>query len=151
MTDITKEAFREKATKLIDKVKKEFGITIHTKLTIKSRSKELCKGRAEVSGIVFTGNIMLCDVLIGFSDEVVEKAIRYAVYMMAIDYENKCSEIKGVSMKTADFPDGKEKDSVLMEVPAELKFQLNVSHQEYMKIVDDFNSAIKQINGELSK
>ena len=146
MTDISKEHFREKSLKLIDKYKEEFGVNISTKLTIKANSSDICKTHADVHGIEITGIIMINAVLMNVSDEDLEKAIRYAVYMMAVDYEEKCSNLAGFSAKIVSFPDSEVKSSAPLDTPEEAKFTLNVSHQEYLKIVDGINEVIKHIN-----
>ena len=52
---------------------------------------------------------------------------------------------------SADLSAGGIKSSTMATLPAEIKYRLNVSHQEYLKIVEDYDAAIKQINEELKK
>lgn len=151
MADKMKEAFREKVLKIIDEMKKEFDLKLYTTLTIKSNTRELCKAHAEVHGIDISGKIMLCAILQEFSDDILDKVIRYAVYMLAVDCEDKCSRIKGIKACLVAYPDTEVKSTYTADAPEGLKYCLNVTHQEYLRIVDEYNAAIKQINEELKK
>ena len=151
IADKMKEAFREKVLKIIDEMKKEFDLKLYTTLTIKSNTRELCKAHAEVHGIDISGKIMINSILQDFSDDVVEKVIKSSVYMLAQDYEDKCSKVTSVKVGSADLSAGEIKSSTMATLPAEIKFRLNVSRQEYLKIDEDYAAAIKQINEELKK
>jgi hypothetical protein len=94
---------------------------------------------------------MINSILQDFSDDVIEKVIKSAVYMLAQDYEDKCSKVIGIKVGTADLSAGEIKSSTMATLPAEIKYRLNVSRQEYLKIVEDYDAAIKQINEELKK
>ena len=151
MADKNKDDFRKKVLKMIDEFSEGFDLKLFTKLTLKSNTHELCKSHVEVHGIDISGKIMINSILQDFPDDVVEKVIKSAVYMLAQDYEDKCSKVTSVKVGSADLSAGGIKSSTMATLPAEIKYRLNVSHQEYLKIVEDYDAAIKQINDELKK
>lgn len=151
MADKNKDAFRKKVLKMIDEYSEGFNLKLITTLTIKSNTRELCKSHVEVHGIDISGKIMINSILQDFSDDVVEKVIKCAVYMLAQDYEDKCSKVTDIKVGVADLSAKKIESSTIGILPAEIKYRLDISRQEYLKIVKDYDAAFKQINDELKK
>lgn len=145
-----KEAFRKKVNKMIDKYKKEFNLPLMIKLRLQNKTEKLNNCSVELHGLVFDSNLSIISILQYFPDELVEKIIRCTVYMIACQYEELCSQIKGISTGMFKFPDG-EIESNTYEVSEEAKYRISVPYSEIEKIKADYEAACYQFREDLKK
>ena len=145
-----KETFRKKIKKLIAKYAKEFDIPFPIDLRFIAKPKYLCNGEAEVNGIIFSGRVSFVTVLQFCPDAMVEKLVKYAVYMVAIRYEEICCNNPSFSVKTHDMMSGEDTLVGSIDVP-ESKYSINLKPSEVKKLQADYNEAVNQFHKEMEK
>ena len=145
------EAFRKKVKKLIDKYQKDFDLPFITTLQIRKQTKKLNDGRVELHGIVFEGKMLLAPPLQYMSDDVIKKIVRCTVYMLAVDYETKWSEINSITVGTGRYPDMDSFKTESAPVPKEEKYRILYPYNEINLIKADYEKAVKQYIDEMKK
>lgn len=145
-----KEVFRKRVQEMISIYAKELDIPFSMDLRLLSKSKHLCNGEAEVNGIVFSGRISILTVLQFCPDDIVQKIVRYAVYIVAIRYEELCRNITGFSLYTHDMLIGRDTEVGGVDVP-ESKYSINLTPGEIEQIQTDYDRAFKQFAEEMKK
>lgn len=146
----TKEAFRKKVNEMIDKYKKEFDLTLFIKLRLQNKTKKVNDYNVQIQGIEFNGNLSIISILQYFPDELVEKIIRCTVYMIACQYQELYSQVKGMSVGTFKFPD-EEIESKTYKISEEEKYRIPVPYSEIEKIKTDYEAACNQFFEDLDK
>lgn len=147
----TKEAFRKKVNKMIDKYREEFNLPFLISLRLQTKTKKLNDCNVELHGIVFEGHLSIAVILQYFPDELVEKIIRCTVYMIACEYEDLFSKIKGLTVGALSFPDGEIESVKYSDIPEEAKYRISVEYSEIQKIKSDYNLAVKQVLDEMKR
>lgn len=146
------EAFRKKVKKMIDKCRKDFDLPIDIDLQLRVNTKKLCDGHVDVHGIVFDGKMLLASNLQYFSDDIVGKIVRYAVFVVACDYESKWSRINSVDvsigkMSTEFEPEREEHYAI----PQKEKYRITMSPDEVKGIRSDLEKAFDQFQKVMKK
>lgn len=147
----SKEVFRKKVNKMIDKYRKEFDLPFMIDLRIQSKTQKINDCNGEFHGWVYESNLMIISILQYFPDELVEKIIRYTVYLIACQYEESYSKIKYMSVGALEFPDGEESIKQQYEVPEEAKYHVSVPYSKIKKMETDYKAACNQFSGDLKK
>ena len=144
------EAFRKKVKKLIDKYQKEFDLPFVTTLQIRKQTQKLNDCRVQLHGIVYEGKVLLAPPLQYMPDDVIEKIVRCTVYMLALDYENKWSEINSITVGTGKYPDMDSFETKSATVSKEEKYRILYPYNEINLIKADYEKAIKQYIDEMN-
>ena len=127
-----------------------FDLTLFIKLRLQNKTKKVNDYNVQIQGIEFNGNLSIISILQYFPDELVEKIIRCTVYMIACQYEELYSQVKGMSVGTFKFPDG-ESESKTYKIPEEEKYRISVPYSEIEKIKADYEAACNQFLEDLDK
>lgn len=146
-----KEVFRKKVEKMIDKYRKEFDLPFIIRLRLQNETKKLNDCNVDLHGIVFTGHLSIVSILQYSPDELVEKIIRCTVFMIACQYEERCSQIKGMTTSVFMFPDGEIENSTYFEIPEDTKYRISVPYSKIEKINTDYEAACNQFLENLDK
>lgn len=145
-----KDIFRKKVKKLIVKYSVEFSIPFIIDLRFMAKPKYICNGEAEVHGIQFNGRVSICAALQFCPDDLVEKIIRYAVCIVAIKYEELCSNIKGFGVGSYDIMTGEKKIVGSINLP-ESKYSITLNPKVLNQIQNDYDLAFEQFGKEMEK
>ena len=145
------EAFRKKVKKLIDKYQKDFDLPFVATLQIRKQTKKLNDCRVELHGIVFEGKVFLAPLLQYMPDDVIEKIVRCTVYMLALDYENKWSEINSITVGTGEYLDMDSFETKSATVSKEKKYRIQYPYNEINLIKADYEKTIKQYIDEMNR
>ena len=145
------EAFRKKVKKLIDKYQKDFDLPFVTTLQIRKQTRKLNDCRIELNGRVFEGKMLLAPPLQYMSDDVIKKIVRYTVYLLAVDYENKWSEIKSITVGIGTYPDMDSFKTESAPVPKGDKYRILYPYNEINLMKADYEKAIKRYIDEMNK
>lgn len=84
-------------------------------------------------------------------DDVIEKIVRCTVYMLALDYENKWSEINSITVGTGKYPDMDSFETKSATVSKEEKYRILYPYNEINLIKADYEKAIKQYIDEMNR
>lgn len=144
-----KEVFRKKVNKIIKKCKEKFKLPFVIYLRIPSKPKKLIEYNLESHGIIFEGNISISVIFQYFSEELIEKIIRYLVYMIACEYERKVGLAKDVMFICSEYPDGEIKNVICCDELEEGKYHVVLGNNEIQEIKSDYELAIKQISSDM--
>lgn len=140
-----KEVFRKKVRKLIDKYSVEFNLPFYSKLRIQEKSNKLNICNLEVQGIVFEGIISISAIMQFFSDEIIEKIIKFSVYIIACKYEKLLSELGGVVVCSLNSRDKDAEYTRYEEIPEEKKYKISLENNEVEIIKSEYEFAFKEI------
>lgn len=145
-----KEMFRKRVQEMIRIYAKDLDIPFRIDLRFLSKPKHICNGEAEVNGMLFSGRINILTVLQFCPDDIVKKIVRYAVYMVAVRYEELCCNITGFSLYTHDMLSGRDTEVCSVDVP-ESKYSIGLTPSEIQQIQSDYDKAFKQFIEEMNK
>lgn len=145
------EAFCKKVKKLIDKYQKDFDLPFVTTLQIRKQTKKLNDCRVELHVIVFEGKVLLAPLLQYMPEDVIEKIVRCTVYMLALDYENKWSEINSITVGTGKYLDMDSFETKSATVSKEKKYRIQYPYNEINLIKADYEKTIKQYIDEMNR
>lgn len=145
------EAFRKKVKAMIDEYQKDFDLPFVTTLQLRKQTKKLNDCRIEVKGIIFEGKMLLAPPLQYMPDDVVRKIVRCTVYMLALEYETKWSEIQSMTVGTGRYPDMGSFKNQSAPIPKEDRYRILYPYNEINLIKADYEKAVKQYIDEMNK
>lgn len=147
----SKEAFRKYTKKIIDKYADEFGLDFGISLQLREKTNKLNDCRIELNGMVFEGKMLFGIPIQYMPDDVVESIIRYTVYLLAIEYETRWSEIHSFTVGTGRFPDMDSFTEKSAPVSEEAKYRITIPKAKIDKMAAEYNKAVKKYNAEMQK
>ncbi len=145
-----KETFRTKIKDRIKEYRKEFDLPFTIDLQVRNKTNKLNDCHVDVHGTQFEGKMQLWSILQFVSYEIVDKIVRCTVYMMALDYEDITSKIKGVTSSSLRIStEIKLVSKETYEVPEKLKYHIPLPQDDIKKIQADYEKAAKQFHAEI--
>ena len=135
---------------MVNKYTKEFELPFEIKRRIQSKTKKLNDCNDEFHGWVYESNLLIKSLLQYLPDKLVEKIIRYTVYLIAWQYEESYRQVKTMSIGSFEYPDG-VKSITHFKVAEEAKYHISVPYSEIKKMESAYKVACKQIIEDLEK
>ena len=149
--DKNKEIFRKKSHNMIKKSEEELKLPFGVSLQIRTQTKKLFDCRTEIYGITFGGIMLLAAPLQYMQDSIVERIVRYSVYLMACNYQKQWSRINTINTSIGIYPDFTPEKVESITVSDEDRYKIPVSEKTIKEIKSDYEKAVKELIDEMDK
>lgn len=134
-------AFRTKVQDLVEKYRNEFKLDFIIKTRLPKKMHNIEDYHLECHGIVFEGRFSISLIFQFYSDELLEKMVKYYVYKIANEYEVQCERITGMTVGVIE-SDGNTSKSKISDVGP--VYRIPISYEELDTLERDFISSFNE-------